>query len=223
VLIPWNPATAKVVVKHTGQELAAAALSAHAPTVTFDPVSNVVSDTLFCSWSATDADGDELDSTLLLSTDNGETWEGVASGIPGTQFDLDASFWPEATQAQLRVLVSDGLHTSEATSNDFSVPERPPLAFIVSPDDGAVHAHGDPWLLQAGGYDNEDGPLGDEAFTWSSDRDGALGSGEELIADGLSRGHHTLTLRAADRDGHFSEQTVSVWVGTRVYLPLTVR
>jgi hypothetical protein len=223
VLIPWQPAIDRVVVKHASQELVSLSASAHAPVVTFDPVSDVVSDTLFCSWTATDADGDDLTATLLLSTDNGQSWEGVASGIPGDRFELDTTFWPGTNQAKLRVLVSDGLHTSEALSNAFEVPQRGPVAFILAPENGASAMPGDPVFLRATGYDAEDGPLGDEAYAWASNRDGALGSGEEAVAEGLSAGMHTITLSATDSDGHVAEQSIRLWVGSRVYLPVILR
>jgi hypothetical protein len=223
VLIPWHPDTNRVLVRHGSVELASQDLSAHAPTVTFDPVTDVITDTLLCSWTASDADGDDLTATLLLSTDNGQTWEGVSAGIPDSRYELDTSFWPGTTQARLRVLVSDGLHTSEAVSNAFAVPERPPVAFILSPEDGAAAAPGDPVFLRATGYDAEDGPLGDEAFAWSSDRDGSLGSGEETVVDGLSTGLHTITLSATDSDGHVTEESVSLWVGSRVHMPVITK
>jgi len=223
VLLPWHPATDRLVVKHTAEELVSLSASANAPAVTFDPVSDVVTDTLFCSWTANDADGDDLTATLMLSTDDGQTWEGVASGIPGDRFELDATFWPGTDQAMLRVLVSDGLHTSEAMSNAFVVPPRSPVAFILSPGDGAAAAPGDPVFLRATGYDAEDGPLGDEAYAWTSDRDGDLGTGEEAVAEGLSTGMHTITLSATDSDGHVAVQSVRLWVGSRMYLPVILR
>jgi len=223
VLIPWHPATRRVVVSYEGGELASEPLSVHAPTVDFDPVSDIVTSTLTCSWTASDGDGDDLTATLLFSPDDGETWEAVASGLAHDRFDADATFWPETTQGRLRVLVSDGLHTSEAVSNRFSVPARPPLAFIVAPEEDGVLPVGEPVFLRATGYDAEDGPLSDEAYGWSSDRDGPLGVGEDVVVDDLSEGWHRISLFATDSDGHVAEDAIRVLVGSRLWLPMCLK
>jgi hypothetical protein len=223
VLIPWHPSTARVVVTHHGQELTSETVSAHAPTVQFDPVGDVVTNTLACSWTATDADGDTLSATLLFSADDGETWEPVASGVAGQRYALDATFWPETNQARLRILVSDGLNTSAAQSNAFSVPARAPMAFIVAPGDSTVVTPGEPVLLRATGYDAEDGPLPQGAYAWTSDVDGVLGTGEELVAVALSQGWHTIALVATDSDGHASTDSIRVLVGHALRLPLVLR
>jgi len=223
VLIPWHAATVRVVVSHEGRELASEPLSAHAPVVSFDPVSDVVTNTLTCSWTASDGDGDDLTATLLFSHDDGETWEAVGSGIAYDRFEADTTLWPETGQGRLRLLVSDGLHTTEAVSNRFSVPARPPLAFIVEPGDDAVLLPDQPVFLRATGFDAEDGPLSDEAYGWSSDRDGPLGVGEDVVADGLSEGWHRITLLATDSDGHVAEDGIRVLVGSRVWLPMCLK
>jgi len=78
-------------------------------------------------------------------------------------------------------------------------------------------------FLRATGYDAEDGPLGPGAYTWRSDRDGALGSGDEIVVDALSQGWHSITLTARDSDGRSAEQSVRLWVGSRLYLPVVVK
>jgi hypothetical protein len=223
VLIPWNAATTRVVVQREGTELASATVSAHVPEVTFDPVADVVSDTLECSWSATDADGDDLVSTLMFSADGGATWEPVAVGIEGARFDADTAMWPETDQARLRVLVADGLNTGEALSNLFSVPAHPPMAFILGPGQGAVLDPGSSVVLRATGYDAEDGPLPDDAYVWSSDVDGDLGQGEEVVVSSMSHGWHTITLEATDSDDQVASDEIRVLVGHAVHLALVVR
>jgi hypothetical protein len=191
--------------------------------VQFDPVTDVVTNTLVCSWTASDADDDDLTATLLFSADDGATWEPVASGIEGQRYALDASFWPETNQARLRILVSDGLHTSEAQSNAFSVPTRAPMAFIVAPGDGAVIEPGQPTFLRATGYDAEDGPLGEGDYAWNSDVDGYLGKGDELVVAGLGQGWHTITMTSTDSDGHAASDSIRVLVGHALRLPLVLR
>ncbi len=63
---------------------------------------------------------------------------------------------------------------------------------------------GDQRLLLTGtGTDMEDGSLTGASLSWYSDRDGKLGTGEELnvAADDLSEGRHVFWLEAVDSQG----------------------
>ena len=73
------------------------------------------------TWQAEDADGDRLSSTLLISPDDGATWEIVAMDIPhdghgAFSHTLDADAYPAGGQYRFRVVVSDGLRSAEATT-----------------------------------------------------------------------------------------------------------
>ena len=74
------------------------------------------------------------------------------------------------------------------------------VAAIVSPPTGMSFPANTKIRLEATGSDLEDGSLGDAAFSWSSDRDGALGTGQVLETN-LSIGTHTITLIARDSSG----------------------
>jgi len=65
-------------------------------------------------------------------------------------------------------------------------------------------------LLSGVAEDLEDGYLPESAFAWSSDRDGALGTGRALTLSTLSMGAHVLTLRVTDSDGQSTTSTVSL-------------
>ena len=72
--------------------------------------------------------------------------------------------------------------------------------------------------------DAEDGPLPPESLSWSSDRDGYLGSGDELLVATLSPGHHVITLTATDSDGQAGTASVEILVfRERLYLPIVRR
>lgn len=67
-------------------------------------------------------------------------------------------------------------------------------------------------LLYAQALDLKDGNLGASAFTWSSDRDGILGTGEQIIVQNLSLGVHTLTVDAVNSAGLHALQSVQIEV-----------
>jgi subtilisin family serine protease len=63
------------------------------------------------------------------------------------------------------------------------------------------------------GYDiNEPLGLPEEAFTWSSDRDGDLGTGRHVTVSDLGPGSHRIILRATDDEG--------LWSGDDLYLTI---
>jgi hypothetical protein len=86
-----------------------------------------------------------------------------------------------------------------------------------------VVAPGDLLLATGMGADLEDGMLPDEALSWSSDRQGALGSGPSLAVSTLQSGLHTITLTVHDSAGQAASATTQVFVGTRVALPIQRR
>ena len=89
--------------------------SSNVPTVEITSVQILEVDSLELTWSGSDADGDELNYSVLYSRD-GNSIELIASGIAETSstFDLfDAQGVGPSGAAFFRVVVSDGLDSSE--------------------------------------------------------------------------------------------------------------
>ena len=88
-------------------------------------------------------------------------------------------------------------------------PAPEPVVTIVQPPDGSVFFRGDPAQLQATVVDDE---WGLESFVeWTSDRDGALGTGG-CIAPLLSEGAHAVTASVADSDGFSGRDQIGITV-----------
>jgi hypothetical protein len=162
---------------------------------------------------------------LSYSHDGGTTWLPLSIPLTESGYQLDTGQVAGGEAWLLRLLVSDGWHTGQATRGPFAVPRKAPLVAIGAPSDKASVREEQALVLSGAGYDLEDGPLADEAFSWQSDRDGFLGDGETLVLPGLrlSPGWHTITLKAADGDGQAGKAEVLVHVGRRIYLPTIVR
>jgi hypothetical protein len=113
---------------------------------------------------------------------------------------------------------SDGEHTvrlpegGELDGPD--VANREPVATISSPSEGTRFEPEDYISFAAVGTDDPDGdPL---EYTWSSDLDGLLGTGEAINVR-LTEGTHVVTLGVADPFGATHQRSVSVLV--KAYLP----
>lgn len=152
--------------------------------------------------------------TVQYSRDDGASWSLVASDTRESSLVLDGAHLGGAQRARIRVLATDGIDTAIAISEPFAVKGKPPSAWIVSPSAGersiASFQEHDLVILEGGGTDLEDGPLGDAAFSWHSDRDGPLGTGHRVDTRMLTPGIHEITLEARDGDGEIGTAVVPV-------------
>jgi len=225
-VVPYVTGTARIEVVSGTQLLAARLVSSGTPTVTFEyPLGGeCLTGTVPISWTATDGDGGPLTSALFYSADDGQTWNALATEWPSTTFPLDTVALPGSGQARLRVLVSDGVNTGQATTLPFTVELKPPQTAITLPADGQIYAPGDPVTLIGAAWDQEDGTLTGTALLWSDSVSGTVGSGEELVIPQLAEGRHTITLTATDSDGMTGTTSVHIRVGYyQVVLPLVLR
>ena len=215
--MPDGTATLALEEVATAAVLASLTLSANAPSVQvqFPNGGETLAGTQTFSWQASDPDGDALTVTVLYSADNGATWEVLATGITQTSLQVDADAIAGSGSALVRVLASDGLRTGSDTSDGtFTVPNKPPNVFILSPEDGSEFQPGDVTFFSALSLDLEQvGPWPDSAAKWSSDRDGSLGEGFTLLTNELSPGWHTITLAVTDSDGQKGSASVRIFVG----------
>jgi len=223
LVIPYHADMARLVITHGDTELVSVTASPNSPTVSLEPVAGTIPDVLTISWTADDADGDDLTATVYFSADGGETWELKFLNLEYDQVELDTSLWPETEQGMLRVVVNDGVNTGQDMTGPFTVLSKAPMVFAIAPENGTTLLPGLPVFFTATGYDAEDGPLSDDAYTWSSDRDGVLGSGEQILVTELSPGWHEITVTATDSDHNTATDTIRVYVGHWVYLPLILK
>jgi len=207
-----------IVDPGTGNELASSAASNNAPVAEFtahDPAADISEGELI-PWSATDADGDPLDSMLYWSWNNGVNWVPLTLDSSLTQIVLNTEAMPGAPDGTgvLRLYVSDGFHTAKTEIGGLTLDtDHAPELSILTPSDGAITDGATLLHLSCVCSDLEDfGGLFDSSIEWYSDIDGFLGIGRKLVASGLSEGNHTIYADCFDSDGNMTTATVDVIV-----------
>ncbi|MCB0105903.1 MAG: hypothetical protein KDE53_08335, partial [Caldilineaceae bacterium] len=216
VAVPYPAGVQRIEIRKGSTLLASRTVSAHPPAVELaTPNGGEVFDTdLTVGWSMSDADGDALEATVLYSTDAGQSWQTLATGITETQVTLNYSALAGSDRARIQVLVTDGVNTTEDESDGtFTVFGHAPQAAILAPAANSTVVASQTVLLHGSGYDVEDGMLPDSAFAWQSDRDGTLGTGAQLAVNTLSAGTHVITLQVTDASGNMTSDSRTITVG----------
>lgn len=221
LVVPTASGTQTIELRRGNSLLASRTVSAHPPTATLDTPNggeSIGPAGVTVSWQMADADGDPLTAALLFSPDNGASWQTLQTGITDTtSVEIPHSLLVGTEQGLMRVLVSDGVLTAQDDSDGlFSVERSAPDVAFLSPLPGSSFVVSQTVNLVASAYDKEDGQLADTAFTWQSDRDGALGTGSALNLDDLSAGQHEVSVTATDGDGNSTTVTRTIAIGQNV-------
>ena len=220
------PEYASLAITKEGTEISSFSLSSSEPTATITgPTAGQIfnsGDTINLSWSGSDPDADDLVYRIYYSTDGGTSYEILSMETSSTRGSIPASKLKGSSQARFSVSVSDGLLSSFAETPVFSVAGHAPEIKIQRPLANMVFAESQGFLLDASGYDIEDGGLSSDSFSWSSSIDGNLGTGSYLVlsADNLTPGAHTITLTATDSDNMTATATVNITITERNMLPV---
>lgn len=216
-IVPYFSNTSHIFVKHGDVTIGVMTVSMNKPQVSviYPDGGESLAGLENITWSAADGDGDALSYDLLYSMDGGSSWQAIALGITANHYLWDTEQLGGSTRGRIKVIASDGFNATEDVSdNDFIIREKGPAVSIISPGNDAKFFNGRRIIFEGGGYDNEDGPLPDDALSWTSSRDGDLGKGETVSADSLSPGSHVITLSGKDSDGNSAVASISIQVST---------
>jgi hypothetical protein len=185
--------------------------------------STVIGATLKVDWSASDADGDALHSYLVYSPDGLRRIPLIAhSTANSATLDFAALPRPKVGQAYLELLVSDGLNTTRLETEGLGLSglalggsSNIPLVGIYTPDTGFRYPQGATVLLHANAWDIEDLYMDGPSVTWTSNKDGLIGTGRLTSAVDLSVGVHVITMRATDSSGASNSAAVTIVINAR--------
>jgi hypothetical protein len=88
-----------------------------------------------------------------------------------------------------------------------------PVVTIIEPVNGDKFAVGEKITFKGEATDPQHPNLADNAFVWTSDKDGEIGTGPSFESFDLSEGRHTITLTVTDPDGQVGQSSVTITVG----------
>lgn len=87
-----------------------------------------------------------------------------------------------------------------------------PVVSITSPADGSTFNQGSTITLIGSATDTEDGTVTGNSLRWTSQLNGALGTGSPLDVTNLKQGTHTITFVATDADSNSTSTTITVTI-----------
>jgi hypothetical protein len=214
--VPVTAGAARIVLLDPGNAiLTYVTLGGVAPTVAITNPTAAFDGTTPITWTITDPDSVAFASRVYYSPDNGTTWSEIGQ-VPnsGASLNFDFSLLPGTNgQGLIKVLVSDGVNTGQAISPNFSIAKKTPsFVQIASPTPNFAQPANDPVLFTGTAYDTDDGVLSGASLSWSSNLQGALGTGSPLAVS-LQPGLHTITLTATDSDNNSISTTTTVTIG----------
>src|SRR5207249_734594 len=153
--------------------------------------------------TATDAEDGNLTSAI--------TWTSSRDGALGTGGTITTSVLSSGTHT-ITAAVTDSTGRTSTAPLTPRVPATPRLT-ITAPRPGTSPEPHAPLPFTATALDAEDGDL-TTGISWTSSRDGTLGTGGTLTTSTLSTGTHTIRATVTDSNGKQASATLTVVVNT---------
>jgi hypothetical protein len=210
LVFPLPVGAASFEIENSGVVVEALSFSAQGPQV--GPVSAAENGgTVAVNWSASDPDSSALTYSLFLQLGSGQPLQLLDAGLAHTSYAFDADLVPATSNARITVEAQDGFHTARGVSGPITIPAKPPIVSILTPPEDRVLVDSRPIRFLGTAVDVGAGTLDTASFDWTSDLQGALGSGTELRVP-LVAGVHLVTLSATAPSGLAATDTVQVFV-----------
>ena len=166
--------------------------------------------------SSSATEGADLTLNCIVVDEDGDlsdalTWTSSLDGALGTGDGLTTSALSLGTHT-ITAAVSDsrGLPGSDQITVTVNANVTPTVS-ITAPADGTTEDTGSAVTFSGSASDPEDGDL-TTSLAWSSDLDGALGTGASVTTSALSVGTHTITGSVTDSLGAAGSSTITLTV-----------
>ena len=187
---------------------------------TFTAIVGIVPPTISISSPSNGAQFERGEAVVLTGTAQdrvdgdlsaGIEWSSSLDGPLGTASTLTVTTL-QAGQHTITARVTDSSGTHATASVQITVEIIPPTLYISSPTANETYEQGTAVYFDGEAYDTADGDLSN-SIQWSSDRDGAIGTGAYISSSTLSAGTHVITARVSDSSGAEASQTRSITIG----------
>lgn len=139
-------------------------------------------DTLVVEWEASHPLNAELDYTIEYSSDNGESFRPLGSGLKETHYEWKAGLASKSGQILIKVIATDGFNEASDVSKGINVGDIFTRVVIMQPRPGEVIPEGSPVKLQAMAQNIEDGSLSlsHSNTLWILDEEVIIGEGNDF-------------------------------------------
>ncbi|MBF0211729.1 MAG: hypothetical protein HQK68_12690, partial [Desulfamplus sp.] len=139
-------------------------------------------------------------------------WTSSIDGELGEGYSLAVDDLTSGTHT-ITLTVTDSQDSTAIDQIVVIVGNSPPVPVITAPANNSSHSFGYEIIFEGYASDAEEGDIDSTSLTWSSDKDGILGTGESIYTDTLSINTHIITLTAADSEGVKGSATITITVG----------
>ncbi len=229
VEIPLPDQLAHIEIRRAGILVAHQPVSPNPPAFTDlqpsqDESVSIPAEGLNLVWTVQDPDGDILRTRVEVASEPDLLWSPIAFDLTETGFMLEPRHFHRAGIHRVRLVTSDGFHTTHAiVPTRVLVPDQPPILRIDDPALPARFSPADPIRLAASADDPEDGVL--DQIQWSTDTIDELGQGTELDLEPgtLAVGVHQVTATVTDSSGQSVTETFAIEITDHLALDLTFR
>jgi len=189
----------------TGESQCSPSNTAPTVTITDPPDGTTVTEGTAITFTGTASDTEDGDLSGSIS------WSSSIDGALGTGSSVTATLSAGTHTITASVTDSGGLSASDSISVTVNQPANTaPSVSITNPPDGTTVTEGTSINFTGSASDAEDGDL-TASISWSSDLDGALGTGGSINAT-LSVGTHTVTASVTDSGGLSASDSINVTV-----------
>ena len=211
VIVDLPAGTAAIQVLIDGAVMAETRLSSSSPTIEVlspNGGENIIGQ-MNITWTASDADNNDLTYVVEYSHDGGSQWNILAVNHTEQELVVDSNYLPGGDNCLVKVTASDGWNESEDTSDAvFSLATKTPDISILDPANGKPLFYGNKMQGRCLVHDPETGYITDpNVIIWTSNIDSFLGKGN-LISFNLSLGEHVLSVTATDPEGKNNIKTI---------------
>ena len=224
-VLPWDDRAAALSVRRGDSVVSTVSVPRRAPTVRLvQPVTAAMarSDHVHLEWeeeapappeptttrggeagtsdtgaSATEPDAGPTRYLVRYTHDGGESWQAVAANLTDRSCTVHLGLLPGGEHCRFQILATSGLHTSLTDTEEFEVSRKPRRVYLLAPTEGTTVGAGVPLTLRGGGFSPDAWVSEFDDVTWSSDRDGHIGTGYEVQVT-LTPGRHRVTLTVPD-------------------------